>query len=284
MMWNWLATALACEATLLLYDGSPFHPSGNVIFDLADAERMTWFGTSAKFIDACNKAALAPIKTHKLATVRGIGSTGSPLVAEGFDYVYTNVKADVHLASVSGGTDLVGCLVGGNPLGPVWRGEIQAPILGMAIDAFDDDGKPVRGEKGDLVCTKPFPSMPLGFWNDADGSKYFNAYYAKYPNVWAHGDWVEITAHGGFIIYGRSDATLNPGGVRIGTGRWLRVVSLRQRLLRKSSQRPALAPTRDRRVGPARRSGDVRVLHPPPSGIARASGKAGEVRFHGKTC
>ncbi len=224
MMWNWLATALACEATLLLYDGSPFHPSGNVIFDLADAERMTWFGTSAKFIDACNKAGLAPVKTHKLSTVRGIGSTGSPLVAEGFDYVYRNVKADVHLASVSGGTDLVGCLVGGNPLGPVWRGEIQAPMLGMAIDAFDDEGKPVRGEKGDLVCTKPFPSMPLGFWNDADGAKYFNAYYAKYPNVWAHGDWVEITAHGGYVIYGRSDATLNPGGVRIGTAEIYRQV------------------------------------------------------------
>ena len=224
MMWNWLATALASEATLLLYDGSPFHPTGNVIFDLADAERMTWFGTSAKYIDACNKAGLAPMKTHKLSTVRGIGSTGSPLVAEGFDYVYSKIKADVHLASVSGGTDLIGCLVGGNPIGPVWRGEIQAACLGMAVDAFDDDGKPVRGAKGDLVCTRPFPSMPLGFWNDPDGAKYFNAYYAKYPNVWYHGDWVEITAHGGYIIYGRSDATLNPGGVRIGTAEIYRQV------------------------------------------------------------
>jgi len=224
MMWNWLATALASEATLLLYDGSPFHPTGNVIFDLADAERMTWFGTSAKYIDACNKAGLAPMKTHKLSTVRGIGSTGSPLVAEGFDYVYSKIKADVHLASVSGGTDLIGCLVGGNPIGPVWRGEIQAACLGMAVDAFDDDGKPVRGAKGDLVCTRPFPSMPLGFWNDPDGAKYFNAYYAKYPNVWCHGDWVEITAHGGYIIYGRSDATLNPGGVRIGTAEIYRQV------------------------------------------------------------
>jgi len=224
MMWNWLVSCLASEATLLLYDGSPFHPTGNVIFDFADAERMTWFGTSAKFIDACNKAGLEPIKTHKLSTVRGLGSTGSPLVPEGFDYVYSKIKADMHLASVSGGTDLIGCLVGGNPLGPIWRGEIQAPYLGMAIDAFDDDGKPVRGEKGDLVCTRPFPSMPLGFWNDPDGSKYFNAYYAKYPNVWCHGDWVEITKHGGFIIYGRSDATLNPGGVRIGTAEIYRQV------------------------------------------------------------
>jgi acetoacetyl-CoA synthetase len=224
MMWNWLATALASEATLLLYDGSPFHPGGNAIFDLADAERMTWFGTSAKYIDACNKAGLAPIETHSLASVRGIGSTGSPLVPEGFDYVYRSIKADVHLASVSGGTDLCGCFVGGNPLGPVWRGEIQAPCLGMAVDAFDDEGKPVRGEKGELVCTEPFPSMPLGFWNDPDGSKYFNAYYARFPGVWCHGDFVEITAHGGYVIYGRSDATLNPGGVRIGTAEIYRQV------------------------------------------------------------
>jgi len=226
MMWNWLASCLASEATLLLYDGSPFHPSGNILFDFADAERMTWFGTSAKFIDACNKAGLAPIDTHKLSTVRAMGSTGSPLLPEGFDYVYSKVKKDFHLASVSGGTDLIGCLVGGNPLGPVWKGEIQAANLGMAVDAFDDDGKPVRGQKGDLVCTRPFPSMPLGFWNDPDGSKYFNAYYAKYPNVWAHGDWVEITPHGGFVIYGRSDATLNPGGVRIGTAEIYRQVEM----------------------------------------------------------
>jgi acetoacetyl-CoA synthetase len=226
MMWNWLVSALASEATLLLYDGSPFHPSGNVVFDLADAEGMTWLGTSAKFIDSCNKAGLEPIRTHKLDTVRAIGSTGSPLLPEGFDYVYSKVKADLHLASVSGGTDLIGCLVGGNPIGPVWRGEIQAPCLGMAVDAFDDDGKPARGEKGDLVCTRPFPSMPLGFWNDQDGSRYFNAYYAKYPNVWYHGDWVEITAHGGYVIYGRSDATLNPGGVRIGTAEIYRQVEL----------------------------------------------------------
>ncbi len=224
MMWNWLASGLAAEATLLLYDGSPFHPDGNVLWDYADAERMTWFGTSAKYLDACNKAGVAPMRTHQLATLRGIGSTGSPLVPEGFDYVYGRIKRDVHLASVSGGTDIVGCFVGGNPIGPVWRGEIQAPMPGMAADAFDDDGKPARGERGELVCTAPFPSMPLGFWDDPTGEKYFNAYYAKYPNVWCHGDWVEITPHGGIIIYGRSDATLNPGGVRIGTAEIYRQV------------------------------------------------------------
>ncbi len=224
MMWNWLASCLASEATLLLYDGSPFHPTGNALFDLADAERMTWFGTSAKYIDACNKAGLEPIATHKLAAMRGIGSTGSPLMPEGFDYVYRKIKRDVHLASVSGGTDIVGCFVGGNGLGPVWRGEIQAAWLGMAVDAFDDEGKPARGGKGELVCTKPFPSMPVGFWNDPGGRKYFEAYFAKFPNIWCHGDWVEVTAHGGWIIHGRSDATLNPGGVRIGTAEIYRQV------------------------------------------------------------
>jgi acetoacetyl-CoA synthetase len=224
MMWNWLASCLASEATLLLYDGSPFHPSGNVLFDFADAERMTWLGTSAKFIDACSKAGLEPIKTHTLASVRGIGSTGSPLAPEGFDYVYRSIKRDVHLASVSGGTDIVGCFVGGNGNAPVWRGEIQAAWLGMAVEAFDEEGRPARGEKGELVCTRPFPSMPVGFWNDADGRKYFNAYFAKFPNVWCHGDWVERTARGGWVIYGRSDATLNPGGVRIGTAEIYRQV------------------------------------------------------------
>ncbi len=224
MMWNWLASCLAAEATVLLYDGSPFHPSGNALWDYADAERMTWFGTSAKYLDACAKAGLEPARTHMLEALRGIGSTGSPLLPEGFDYVYDKIKRDVHLASVSGGTDLIGCFVGGNPLAPVWRGEIQAPMPGMAVAAYDDDGRPVHGEKGELVCTRPFPSMPLGFWNDASGEKYFNAYFAKYPNVWCHGDWVEITARGGMVIYGRSDATLNPGGVRIGTAEIYRQV------------------------------------------------------------
>jgi acetoacetyl-CoA synthetase len=217
MMWNWLVSALALEATLLLYDGSPFHPGPARLFDLADATGMTMFGTSAKYIDAVRKAGLAPVETHDLGTVQAITSTGSPLVAESFDYVYTRVKHDVHLASVSGGTDIVGCFVGGNPVAPVWRGEIQTRGLGMRVDVFDDAGRPVREQKGELVCTMPFPSMPVGFWNDPGGRRYREAYFEKYPGVWAHGDYAELTAHGGVIIYGRSDATLNPGGVRIGT-------------------------------------------------------------------
>jgi acetoacetyl-CoA synthetase len=224
MMWNWLASALAAEATVLLYDGSPFHPSGNILFDYAAAERAALFGTSAKFIDACNKAGIEPARTHALDSMRLICSTGSPLVAEGFDYVYRKIKADVHLASMSGGTDLLACFVGGDPTAPVRRGEIQSPALAMAVAVFDEAGRPVRGAKGELVCTRPFPSMPLGFWNDPDGKKYFNAYFAKFPNVWCHGDWCEITPQGGFVIYGRSDATLNPGGVRIGTAEIYRQV------------------------------------------------------------
>jgi acetoacetyl-CoA synthetase len=224
MMWNWLVTALASNATLLLYDGSPFHPDGNVLFDFADATGMTLFGTSAKFIDAVRKAGLSPIDTHTLTTVRTMTSTGSPLVAESFDFVYEHVKRDIHLASISGGTDIVSCFVGGNPIGPVWRGEIQARALGMKVEVFDDEGRAVVGQKGELVCTLPFPSMPIGFWNDPDGSKYRAAYFDVYPNVWRHGDWVEITVHDGVIIYGRSDAVLNPGGVRIGTAEIYRQV------------------------------------------------------------
>ncbi len=224
MMWNWLVSALASEATLLLYDGSPFHPDGNVVFDFADASGMTFLGTSAKFIDACHKAGLAPIDTHKLDTVRAIGSTGSPLVPESFDYVYARVKRDVHLASVSGGTDIVACFVGGNPNAPVWRGEIQAKALGMAVEVFDERGRPVRGEKGELVCTRPFPSMPVGFWNDPGDKRYRAAYFEKFPGIWCHGDWCMVTEHDGIVIYGRSDATLNPGGVRIGTAEIYRQV------------------------------------------------------------
>ncbi len=224
MMWNWLVTVLASEATLLLYDGSPFHPDGNVLFDFADRTGMTLFGTSPRFIDAVNKAGLAPIETHDLRTVRTMTSTGSPLVAESFDFVYTHIKRDVHLASISGGTDIVGCFVGGNPIGPVWRGEIQARLLGMKVEVFDEQGRPVTGRKGELVCTLPFPSMPIGFWNDPDGSRYRAAYFDVYPGVWRHGDWVELTEHGGMIIYGRSDAVLNPGGVRIGTAEIYRQV------------------------------------------------------------
>jgi acetoacetyl-CoA synthetase len=224
MMWNWLISALASEATLILYDGSPFHPDGNVLFDLADAAGVTLFGTSARFIDAVQKAPLTPAATHRLATVRTITSTGSPLAPESFDFVYEHVKSDVHLASISGGTDIAGCFALGNPLAPVWRGEIQARGLGMAVEVFDESGRSLRGEKGELVCTKPFPSMPLGFWNDPDGRKYHDAYFSVYPGVWRHGDYCEITGHDGVIIYGRSDATLNPGGVRIGTAEIYRQV------------------------------------------------------------
>ena len=224
MMWNWLISALASEATLLLYDGSPFYPDGNVLFDFADAHDMTLFGTSAKYIDACAKADIEPIRTHKLARVRTMASTGSPLVAESFDYVYQKVKKDIHLASISGGTDIVSCFVLGNPVGPVWRGEIQARGLGMAVEVFDDEGRPARGAKGELVCVKPFPSMPVGFWNDPQGTKYRAAYFERFSGVWTHGDWTEITAHDGVIIYGRSDAVLNPGGVRIGTAEIYRQV------------------------------------------------------------
>ncbi len=224
MMWNWLVSGLASGATLLLYDGSPFAGRGNILFDYAEIEGMTHFGTSAKFIDAIAKIDLAPAKTHKLDQLRAIFSTGSPLVAEAFDYVYAAIKRDVQLASISGGTDIISCFVLGNPIGPIWRGEIQCRGLGMAVEVLDDDGRPVRGGKGELVCLKPFPSMPVGFWNDAHGKKYRAAYFEKYPGIWCHGDFIEETAHGGFVIYGRSDATLNPGGVRIGTAEIYRQV------------------------------------------------------------
>ncbi len=217
MMWNWLATGLASGATLLLYDGSPFHPDENVIFDYAEAEKMTYFGTSAKFIDAVRKSGRRPVETHDLSAVRVISSTGSPLAPENFRFVYDGIKRDVHLASISGGTDIVACFVLGVPVKPVYVGEIQGAGLGMAVDVFDDAARPVRGEKGELVCTRAFPSMPLMFWNDPDGAKYRAAYFERFDNIWCHGDFAEWTAHGGMIIHGRSDATLNPGGVRIGT-------------------------------------------------------------------
>ncbi len=224
MMWNWLVSGLASEATLLLYDGSPFHPDGRVLFDLADREGMTVFGTSAKYIDAVHKAGLEPARSHDLSSLRTILSTGSPLSPESFDFVYESIKRDVCLSSISGGTDIISCFVGGNPIGPVWRGEIQARGLGMRVEVFDDDGRPLRGEKGELVCTAPFPSVPLGFWNDPDGSRFRAAYFERYPNAWCHGDYVELTEHGGIIIHGRSDAVLNPGGVRIGTAEIYRQV------------------------------------------------------------
>jgi acetoacetyl-CoA synthetase len=224
MMWNWLASGLASGATLLLYDGSPFIRRGAILFDFAEAERMTHFGTSAKFIDAICKINLKPRATHDLRKLRAILSTGSPLAPESFDYVYRDIKADVCLSSISGGTDIVSCFVLGSPVLPVYRGEIQCRGLGMKVEVYDEAGHPVVGRKGELVCTRPFPSMPVGFWNDPDGRRYHDAYFAKYPNVWCHGDYVELTKRGGMVIYGRSDAVLNPGGVRIGTAEIYRQV------------------------------------------------------------
>jgi acetoacetyl-CoA synthetase len=217
MMWNWLASGLASGCTLVLYDGSPFHPGPEALFDYCDREGINFFGTSAKFIDAVRKSGLEPMRTHGLASLRAIASTGSPLAPENFEFVYSSIKRDVHLASISGGTDIVGCFVLGNPMLPVWKGEIQCPGLGLAVDVWDDDGNPVRGEKGELVCTRAFPNMPVMFWNDPDGAKYNAAYFARFDNVWCHGDFAEWTEHDGMVIHGRSDATLNPGGVRIGT-------------------------------------------------------------------
>jgi len=224
MMWNWLASGLASGATLLLYDGSPFVRGGKILFDYADAEGMAQFGTSAKFIDACNKAGLEPCRTHRLESLRTILSTGSPLVPESFDYVYRSVKEDVCLSSMSGGTDIAGCFVNGNPILPVWRGEIQCIALGMRVEVFDEEGRSLQRGKGELVCTGSFPSLPTGFWNDPGDVKYRAAYFEHFPGVWRHGDWCEFTEHGGMIIYGRSDATLNPGGVRIGTAEIYRQV------------------------------------------------------------
>jgi acetoacetyl-CoA synthetase len=224
MMWNWQTSALATGATLVVYDGSPFYPDGNRLFDLIQEDRISTFGTSAKYIDAVKKAGLEPGRTHDLSALRAILSTGSPLVPESFDFVYRGIKEDLHLASISGGTDIVSCFALGNPIAPVWRGELQTRGLGMAVEVWNEDGQAVAGEPGELVCTRPFPSMPVGFWNDPDGSRYRGAYFERFPGVWTHGDHVQLTAHDGLIIYGRSDAVLNPGGVRIGTAEIYRQV------------------------------------------------------------
>lgn len=224
MMWNWQVAGLALGATLVLYDGSPFHPAPTRLIDLIDAENISVFGTSAKFIAALEKAGVKPRESHKLHSLKTILSTGSPLAHESFDYVYRDVKADLCLSSISGGTDIVSCFALGNPTLPVWRGELQCKGLGMDVQVWDEDGHPLSSGKGELVCARHFPSMPVGFWNDADGEKFRAAYFASFPGVWAHGDYAEQTAHGGLVIHGRSDAVLNPGGVRIGSAEIYRQV------------------------------------------------------------
>lgn len=224
MMWNWLVTALGSKASLVLYDGSPTYPYPEILFDIAEKEGISLFGTSAKFIDTLMKLGVEPIKKHSLPSLRMITSTGSPLSPESFDFVYSAIKKDVCLASISGGTDIISCFMLGNPISPVWRGELQTRGLGLAVAVYNEEGQPIVGEKGELVCTKPFPSQPLGFFNDTDGKKYHSAYFSRFPNVWHHGDFVALTPHDGMIIYGRSDTVLNPGGVRIGTAEIYRQV------------------------------------------------------------
>ncbi|MFM0514929.1 acetoacetate--CoA ligase [Paraburkholderia sp. RL17-373-BIF-A] len=224
MMWNWLASALAVGATVLLYDGSPFADEGRILFDYAEAEGMTHFGTSAKYLDALAKTGFKPRESHSLQSLRTIMSSGSPLAPDSFDFVYRDVKSEVCLSSISGGTDIVSCFALGNPVLPVWRGELQCLGLGLAVEVWDESGRPVRSSKGELVCVKPFPAMPIGFWNDPQGTRYRAAYFERYSGVWCQGDFCELTAHDGLIIYGRSDAVLNPGGVRIGTAEIYRQV------------------------------------------------------------
>jgi len=224
MMWNWLASGLASGAELILYDGSPLYPKADALFDLIDEFRITIFGVSAKYIDALKKSAAVPKKTHKLSSLKTILSTGSPLAPEAFDFVYHAIKSDLCLSSISGGTDIISCFVLGCPLLPVRRGEIQCRGLAMNIDVYDENGRPLLEEKGELVCKAPFPSMPVAFWNDPGQNQYHAAYFEKYPGVWHHGDYVALTENGGMIIYGRSDAVLNPGGIRIGTAEIYRQV------------------------------------------------------------
>ncbi len=223
MMWNWLVSSLAVGATVVLFDGAPLSPPSG-LWDLVAREGVTVFGTSAKYLALAEKEGLRPGKTHDVSALRAILSTGSPLAPAGFDYVYREIKPDLHLASISGGTDIISCFALGNPIAPVWRGELQTRGLGMAVEVFDEGGRPVRDRDGELVCTRPFPSMPIAFWDDPDGTKYRAAYFEHYPGVWRHGDWARLTEHDGVVITGRSDATLNPGGVRIGTAEIYRQV------------------------------------------------------------
>jgi acetoacetyl-CoA synthetase len=247
MMWNWLISGLATGTTLVLYDGSPFHPDAGVLWRIAQEERISIFGTSAKYLSALEKSSFVPIESVDLGALRTVLSTGSPLLPDGFDYVYRSIKADVLLGSISGGTDIVSCFALGCPIRPVHRGEIQCRGLGMAVDIFNDTGEPVRGDRGELVCTAPFPSMPVSFWNDPDGKKYRAAYFERFPDIWHHGDYAAITEHDGLVIYGRSDAVLNPGGVRIGTAEIYAAVESLEEIIE------ALAIGQDW-------SGDVRVV------------------------
>jgi acetoacetyl-CoA synthetase len=226
MMWNWLTSALAVGATLVLYDGNPFHPHPGVLWEMAQDEKISVFGTSAGYIGALMSSGVKPGLAYDLQSLRAVLSTGSPLSVEGFEFIYQHVKADLQLASISGGTDLNGCFALGNPMGPVYAGELQCRGLAMDVHAFEAEGKPVINKQGELVCCKPFPSMPIYFWDDPQGKKYFSAYFAVYPNIWRHGDFIEINERGGVVIYGRSDATLNPGGVRIGTAEIYSIVAL----------------------------------------------------------
>ncbi|GAC1685321.1 MAG: acetoacetate--CoA ligase [Gemmatimonadaceae bacterium] len=224
MMWNWLVSALAVGATVVLYDGNPLSPSAEVLWEMAARERVSVFGTSAKYLALLEKDGARPGERHDLSALKAILSTGSPLATHSYDYVYERIRGDVRLSSISGGTDIISCFALGNPTLPVWRGELQSRGLGMAVDVWDGNGRPVRGAAGELVCTHPFPSMPVRFWNDPGGWKYRDAYFGVFPGVWRHGDWAEWTEHGGLVIHGRSDATLNPGGVRIGTAEIYRQV------------------------------------------------------------
>ena len=224
MMWNWLVSGLASGATLVLFDGSPFYPDPGVLWRIAEQEKIKIFGTSAKYLSALEKGGYKPNEHVNLDGLQSVLSTGSPLAPASYDFVYEHIKADLQLSSVAGGTDIIACFGAGNPILPVYRGELQCRALGLKVEIFDDDGNAIRQQKGELVCTAAFPSMPIGFWNDPDNSKYEAAYFERYPNVWCQGDYAELTQHDGIIIYGRSDAVLNPGGVRIGTAEIYRVV------------------------------------------------------------
>ncbi len=224
MMWNWLVSSLASKTAIVLYDGSPFYPNNEYLFDIADKENITFFGTGAKYIDYLKQNKIKIKDKYKLTKLKTIASTGSPLVQESFEYVYSNIKKNLHLASISGGTDIVSCFVTGNPNMDIFSGEIQCAALGMDVDIFDQDGNSLKQKKGELVCKTPFPSKPIYFWNDKNNIKYLEAYFKKYENIWHHGDYCEKTINDGYIIYGRSDATLNAGGVRFGTSEIYRVV------------------------------------------------------------